>query len=127
MTRTHLNALNTFDNKWKFGQASDPSDIVPCSNNNSSSSVPWKKRHMTYSTHPGLDIRQSPCWFKRVSFCYRRLEERTTHVRDSFTLAVYLSVYRRSFPLTFGSLIEFPLSRHRSIYSKHNCAESIVL
>ena len=70
MTRAYLNALNTLDNKRKFGQASDPCNIVPCLNNFSLFSVPGK-RHMTYSTHPGLDIRQWPCLLKRVSFSYR--------------------------------------------------------
>jgi len=29
MTRTYLKTLNTLDNKWKFGQASDPRNIIP--------------------------------------------------------------------------------------------------
>jgi hypothetical protein len=126
MTRAYLNTLNTFDNKRKFGQASDPSNIVPCSNNFFISSVPGK-RHMTYSTRPGLDNHQSPYFVKTCELFLSLSRDKTTHVRDSFTLATHLSVYRRSFPVTFGSLIEFALSWHRGIYGKHYCAETIIL
>jgi len=61
MTRAYLNTLNTLDNKRKFGQASDPRDIVPCWKNIFSiSSVPRKTSYDTYSTRPGLGIRQWP-------------------------------------------------------------------
>jgi hypothetical protein len=78
MNRAYLSALNTLDNKRKVRQASDPSNIVPCWSNFSILQS-LEKRHMTYSTRPGLDIRQSPYFSKRVSFCYRcpRDERRT--------------------------------------------------
>jgi len=94
MTRAYLNTLNTLDNKRKVGQASDPSNIVPCWNNFFISSVPGK-RHMTYSTRPGLDIRQSPYLLERVSFCYR-------WTRDELRTCATPLLSPPTFPFTAG-------------------------
>ena len=86
---------------------------------------PWK-RHMTYSTRPGLGILLLT-YGSNVLVRYRNPQRRTTHVRYPFTFITGFSVRRRSFPVTCCALIELTLSRHRSVYGKHNSAESIAL
>jgi hypothetical protein len=86
---------------------------------------PWKTsydlQHTSGSWYPPIDL-----WFKRVS-TLSQSQRRTTHVRYPFTFITRLSVRRRSFPVTCCALIELTLSRHCSVYGKHNSTESIAL
>jgi len=95
MTRAYLNTLNTLDNKRQFGQASDPSNIVPCWNKLPHFFSPWKTSYDTYSTRPGLDIRQWPYLLKRVSYCYR-------YPRDELRTCATPLLSPPTFPFTAG-------------------------
>ena len=123
-TCAHLHTLDALNDKRKFGQASDPKYIIPCGTVSiylRSLETSYDLQHTSGSWYPPIDLR-----FKRVS-TISKSQRRSTHVRYPFTFITGLSVRRRSFPVTCCALIELTLSRHCSVYGKHNSTESVAL